>query len=163
MIDTPGFGEAVDNTECWTPILDYIEDQLNEVRDLLHSYHGHLPVCNSLDPSVQSALKGQTNFPKKLDEYYEFVGANVSPPSVAFGMNDANSSFEEKDLPFGEKDSAFREKDSPFEEKESSFEDEGSSDKIPDVHHNDQGSRRWAYKLLRNIAIELLKHLTVFK
>ena len=29
VIDTPGFGEAVDNTECWTPILDYIEDQFD--------------------------------------------------------------------------------------------------------------------------------------
>ena len=29
MIDTPGFGEAVDNTECWTPILDYVEDQFD--------------------------------------------------------------------------------------------------------------------------------------
>ena len=29
MIDTPGFGEAVDNTECWTPILEYVEDQFD--------------------------------------------------------------------------------------------------------------------------------------
>jgi len=29
VIDTPGFGEAVDNTECWTPILDYVEDQFD--------------------------------------------------------------------------------------------------------------------------------------
>ena len=29
VIDTPGFGEAVDNTECWTPIVDYVEDQFD--------------------------------------------------------------------------------------------------------------------------------------
>ena len=29
VIDTPGFGEAVDNTECWNPIVDYIEDQFD--------------------------------------------------------------------------------------------------------------------------------------
>ena len=29
MIDTPGFGEAVDNTECWAPILEYVEDRFD--------------------------------------------------------------------------------------------------------------------------------------
>ena len=29
VIDTPGFGEAVDNTECWNPIVDYVEDQFD--------------------------------------------------------------------------------------------------------------------------------------
>ena len=29
VIDTPGFGEAVDNSECWNPIVDYIEDQFD--------------------------------------------------------------------------------------------------------------------------------------
>ena len=29
VIDTPGFGEAVDNTECWTPILEYVEDRFD--------------------------------------------------------------------------------------------------------------------------------------
>ena len=29
VIDTPGFGEAVDNTECWAPILEYVEDRFD--------------------------------------------------------------------------------------------------------------------------------------
>ena len=29
-LDTPGFGEAVDNSDCWQPILEYVEDQFDE-------------------------------------------------------------------------------------------------------------------------------------
>ena len=30
VIDTPGYGDAVDNTNCWSPILEYIEDQFDD-------------------------------------------------------------------------------------------------------------------------------------
>ena len=30
VIDTPGYGDAVDNTNCWAPILEYIEDQFDD-------------------------------------------------------------------------------------------------------------------------------------
>ena len=30
VIDTPGYGDAVDNTNCWNPILEYIEDQFDD-------------------------------------------------------------------------------------------------------------------------------------
>ena len=30
VIDTPGCGDAVDNTNCWAPILEYIEDQFDD-------------------------------------------------------------------------------------------------------------------------------------
>ncbi|XP_069022850.1 septin 5b isoform X1 [Embiotoca jacksoni] len=30
IVDTPGFGDAVNNTECWRPITDYIEQQFEQ-------------------------------------------------------------------------------------------------------------------------------------
>ncbi|GIY46531.1 hypothetical protein CDAR_490091 [Caerostris darwini] len=30
VVDTPGFGDAVDNSHCWQPISDYIEDKYEE-------------------------------------------------------------------------------------------------------------------------------------
>ncbi|XP_059809252.1 septin-4-like [Hypanus sabinus] len=27
VVDTPGFGDAVDNSECWKPIVEYIDEQ----------------------------------------------------------------------------------------------------------------------------------------
>ena len=30
MVDTPGFGDAVDNSNCWTPIIDYIESKYED-------------------------------------------------------------------------------------------------------------------------------------
>ena len=29
MVDTPGFGDGVDNTGCWDPIIHYVEEQFN--------------------------------------------------------------------------------------------------------------------------------------
>lgn len=30
VVDTPGFGDSVDNSNCWQPVIDYIEKQYNE-------------------------------------------------------------------------------------------------------------------------------------
>ncbi|XP_054717140.1 septin-7-like isoform X3 [Uloborus diversus] len=30
VVDTPGFGDAVDNSECWQPIIDFIENKYEE-------------------------------------------------------------------------------------------------------------------------------------
>ena len=30
VIDTPGYGDAVDNTNCWEPIVEYVEKQFEE-------------------------------------------------------------------------------------------------------------------------------------
>jgi len=30
VVDTPGFGDAVDNTDCWQPIIDYVEKQFED-------------------------------------------------------------------------------------------------------------------------------------
>ena len=30
VVDTPGFGDAVDNTDCWQPIIEYVEKQFEE-------------------------------------------------------------------------------------------------------------------------------------
>lgn len=30
IVDTPGFGDAVDNSECWQPVIDYIESKYEE-------------------------------------------------------------------------------------------------------------------------------------
>ncbi|XP_075216307.1 septin 7-like protein pnut isoform X2 [Lycorma delicatula] len=30
VVDTPGFGDAVDNTNCWQPVIDYIESRYEE-------------------------------------------------------------------------------------------------------------------------------------
>lgn len=30
VVDTPGFGDAVNNSECWAPIIDFIETKYEE-------------------------------------------------------------------------------------------------------------------------------------
>ncbi|NXH39764.1 SEPT4 protein, partial [Dicaeum eximium] len=30
IVDTPGFGDAVNNTECWKPVADYIDQQFEQ-------------------------------------------------------------------------------------------------------------------------------------
>ncbi|XP_067052001.1 septin-7-like isoform X3 [Acropora muricata] len=30
VVDTPGFGDAVDNTDCWNPVIEYIDSQFEE-------------------------------------------------------------------------------------------------------------------------------------
>jgi septin 7 len=30
VVDTPGFGDAVDNTDCWQPIIEYVEKQFED-------------------------------------------------------------------------------------------------------------------------------------
>ena len=30
VVDTPGFGDAVDNSNCWQPIIEYIEAKYDE-------------------------------------------------------------------------------------------------------------------------------------
>ncbi|XP_074616165.1 septin-7-like isoform X1 [Acropora palmata] len=30
VVDTPGFGDAVDNTDCWKPVIEYIDSQFEE-------------------------------------------------------------------------------------------------------------------------------------
>merc|ERR1712098_170613 len=112
--------------------IEYIKEQLNDVRNLLHSYHGQLPVCKSLDPSVQSVLEGQTKFPQTLDEHYPYA-AEKDPSSIE---NDLYPSAEEKDPSAVEKDP---------EEKDQSV-DEGSSP------FKFQKSIKWAENILRKIA-----------
>ena len=29
VVDTPGFGDGVDNTGCWEPIIQYVDQQFN--------------------------------------------------------------------------------------------------------------------------------------
>ena len=29
VVDTPGFGDSVDNTGCWEPIIHYVDQQYN--------------------------------------------------------------------------------------------------------------------------------------
>ena len=33
VLDVPGFGDAVDNTDCWLPISEFIEKQYDEYLD----------------------------------------------------------------------------------------------------------------------------------
>uniref|UniRef100_A0ABM5EMV1 Septin-5-like isoform X3 n=1 Tax=Pogona vitticeps TaxID=103695 RepID=A0ABM5EMV1_9SAUR len=30
IVDTPGFGDAIDNTECWKPVADYVDQQFEQ-------------------------------------------------------------------------------------------------------------------------------------
>jgi len=33
IVDTPGFGDAVDNSECWEPVIQYVESQYEAFLD----------------------------------------------------------------------------------------------------------------------------------
>ncbi|XP_064467031.1 septin-7-like isoform X2 [Ornithodoros turicata] len=39
IVDTPGFGDAVDNTQCWQPIIDYVEAKYAEYLDAESRVH----------------------------------------------------------------------------------------------------------------------------
>ena len=30
IVDTPGFGDAVDNSNCWQPVIDYIDSKFED-------------------------------------------------------------------------------------------------------------------------------------
>lgn len=38
VVDTPGFGDAVDNSNCWQPVINYIESRFVSVQILLISF-----------------------------------------------------------------------------------------------------------------------------
>ena len=66
VIDTPGFGEAVDNTECWNPIVDYVEDQFDgyleaETRVERWEENNYYQLLRSLSsPGLTSLTRGST-------------------------------------------------------------------------------------------------------
>ena len=33
VVDTPGFGDAVDNSNCWDPVISFVEDQYEQFLD----------------------------------------------------------------------------------------------------------------------------------
>ena len=33
VVDTPGFGDAVDNTDCWEPVTNFVENQFEKFLD----------------------------------------------------------------------------------------------------------------------------------
>ncbi len=33
IVDTPGFGDAVDNSDCWDPVISYVESQYEAFLD----------------------------------------------------------------------------------------------------------------------------------
>ena len=33
IVDTPGFGDAVDNSDCWNPVINYVESQYENFLD----------------------------------------------------------------------------------------------------------------------------------
>ena len=39
VVDTPGFGDAIDNSNCWDPVLSYVESQVV----ISHSFN--LTIC----------------------------------------------------------------------------------------------------------------------
>lgn len=39
VVDTPGFGDAVDNSQCWQPVADYVEAQFARYLDAESRVH----------------------------------------------------------------------------------------------------------------------------
>ncbi|XP_076373096.1 septin-7-like isoform X3 [Tachypleus tridentatus] len=39
IVDTPGFGDAVDNSQCWHPVLDYVESRYEDYLDAESRVH----------------------------------------------------------------------------------------------------------------------------
>lgn len=47
VIDTPGFGESIDNTNCWQPIIDYIDTKYEEFLSAESSISRKLPITDN--------------------------------------------------------------------------------------------------------------------
>jgi hypothetical protein len=44
IVDTPGFGESIDNTNCWQPIIDYIDNKYEEYLNAESKVNRKLPI-----------------------------------------------------------------------------------------------------------------------
>ncbi|WBW74278.1 mitotic septin Spn1 [Schizosaccharomyces osmophilus] len=52
VIDTPGFGDFIDNTNCWEPIVNDIESRYNEYLD----FEKRLPKSSIKDPRIHACI-----------------------------------------------------------------------------------------------------------
>ena len=43
-MDTPGFGESIDNTNCWQPIIDYIDNKYEDYLNAESKVNRKLPI-----------------------------------------------------------------------------------------------------------------------
>ncbi len=44
IVDTPGFGDSIDNTNCWSPIIDYIDSKYEEYLNAESKVNRKLPI-----------------------------------------------------------------------------------------------------------------------
>lgn len=44
VVDTPGFGESIDNSNCWQPIVDYIDNKYEEFLIAESKINRELPI-----------------------------------------------------------------------------------------------------------------------
>lgn len=44
IVDTPGFGESIDNTNCWQPIIDYIDNKYEDYLNAESKVNRKLPI-----------------------------------------------------------------------------------------------------------------------
>jgi len=44
VVDTPGFGDSIDNTNCWTPIIDYIDSKYEDYLSAESKVNRKLPI-----------------------------------------------------------------------------------------------------------------------
>lgn len=46
VVDTPGFGESIDNTNCWQPIVDHIDSKYEEYLIAESKINRELPIAD---------------------------------------------------------------------------------------------------------------------
>ena len=46
VVDTPGFGDSIDNTNCWTPIIDYIDSKYEDYLSAESKVNRKLPISD---------------------------------------------------------------------------------------------------------------------
>lgn len=61
IVDTPGFGDAVDNSNCWQPIIDYIESRYRILTSQTQTGK-YTPPCVYLSYLKKKKQKSTINF-----------------------------------------------------------------------------------------------------
>lgn len=46
IVDTPGFGDSIDNSNCWSPIVEHIENKYEEYLNAESKVNRKLPICD---------------------------------------------------------------------------------------------------------------------
>ena len=80
LVDTPGFGDAIDNTNCWVPVVEYIERQFENYFEVEMKVDRYLEKGTRVDaclyfiaPTGHVLKSIDVEFMKKIDKKVNII------------------------------------------------------------------------------------------